>query len=274
MDFKTLQYDEEEHFSEPHKKVKDPVSNTLNEDLRVPLPATLRQDKVLSADDMIKLEKQWQLMQNLSAVDLPNDISLRRLAGLPELASGTLVHGTSFTLEKMSGIAAKGVISGEFLGVVEDNETNYCADFYRVPQNMSVQEYLQWCGEFESLYFPIKRKRMEHVKLPYHQPSNPRGFLGSSVAIFFNTKNNEMDRLAQMDAYGNGQQNMQTIVTKLFDKPEERRRLAAILAGVPATFISGIVLPPAIINQEGLVEQVKALFDSKVEFFDIHGTQI
>jgi hypothetical protein len=48
---------------------------------------------------------------------------------------GTLIHGTDFSVEKVTSIANSGIITGQAFGIKEDHETFYCADFLGLIKN-------------------------------------------------------------------------------------------------------------------------------------------
>ena len=75
------------------------------------------------------------------------------------MPQGTFVHGTVFTLEKFESIIKNGIISDDFLEIPEDGETFYCADFFRVPTDQSVADYLELCNE------PITTGRLQQRKV-------------------------------------------------------------------------------------------------------------
>lgn len=139
------------------------VSRAVHTPLRVDLPPTMRHDRPLSAEDLETVRQQWQLLHEISTVLIPNEIPIRRAAGLPELPRGTLAHGTVFDLDKMRSIAERGIVSGEMIGIGEDGETHYCADFFRVPEDMSIGEYVAWYDSMEPQEHgsSFRRGRME-----------------------------------------------------------------------------------------------------------------
>lgn len=237
----------------------------VNEKIESSLPETIiLNDKILSEEALEKVKKQWELYLSLSKVVMPNEIKERQKNGLPELAEGTLVHGTRFDIGTLKSIKAKGVISGELIGIPEDGETHYCADFFRLPEDMNVGDYMKWIRE---------RIYVGNVKMQKHE-----NYMGknNSVIVIFNTKNEEMEKLLKMDAYSTGYENMKDIISYL---PVDRngpdaKRTAAILCGVPSNFISGIILPNTVEKDERSIEDVKNIFGDNVSYFNIEGNEV
>lgn len=247
-------------------KIYENLPENKSENPGIQLPEIMLRNKDLSEEDENKIKKQWKLLHDLSLIELPNDIRLRQQVGLPELAEGTLVHGTTFDLQKLAEIQRNGVISGEILGIPEDCETNYCADFFRVPKNMSVQDYILWTYEMEP---PIegsmlKTKRMESRYLAGKN---------NKVSIIINTQNKEIEDLLDMEAYTRGYDKMKTIITELpvERKSEKSKRIAAVLCGVPGNFISGLILPPKICEDSENISRVREIFGENVLLFDVNG---
>jgi hypothetical protein len=257
-------------FTMPEKpKVHEDVPKQKDENSDIQLPETMLRHKDLSKEDEKKIREQWILLRNLSLIELPNDIRLRQQAGLSELAQGTLVHGTTFDLQKLAEIQRNGVISGEILGIPEDCETNYCADFFRVPENMSVKDYVSWSHEMEppAEGSKLKTKRMESRYLAGRN---------NQVTIIINTQNKEIEHLLDMEAYTHGYNKMKTIITGLPVKrnSEKSKRIAAVLCGVPGNFISGLILPPKVCEDKGNVSKIREIFGKNVLLFDINGNTL
>lgn len=221
----------------------------------VPFLPNARFDKTLTPEDMQLLQQQWNILNELRKVRVDeNPILKRKELGGTDLPQGTLIHGTSFDLEKLRQIADLGIVSGELVGIPEDNETHYCADFFRVPENMTVSEYLEWCskpitkgilrmkrGEFNYLPMPIKSDRQ--------------------IAFIFDTSDTRLEPLLKYDAYdpaaNEKMQNIINILPRDVD-PSPSRTTSAILAGIPGNFISGLIISELITEPE--VEEVKSIF--------------
>lgn len=240
-----------------------------DENSGIQLSETMLRHKDLSEEDENKIRKQWKLLHDLSLIELPNDIRLRQQAGLPELAEGTLVHGTAFDLQKLAEIQRNGVISGEILGIPEDCETNYCADFFRVPKNMSVQDYVSWSHETEP---PVEGSRLKTKRMESRYLAGKN----NQVTVIINTQNKEIEDLLDMEAYTHGYDKMKTIITGLpvERNSEKSKRIAAVLCGVPGNFISGLILPPKICEDKENVSKIREIFGENVLLFDVNGNTL
>lgn len=169
------------------------------------------------------------------------------------LEEGTLIHGTYFDIDVLRKISKNGILACEILGEPENNETYYCADFFRVPKTQTMKEYYEFCKEKE-IVAGFKTDKMETVKLPVLSPF--------SVGIIVNNDSYLQDLLSY-DPYREnlevqGIVNQQELLdTGLYDN---RERLAAILIGVPANCISGIWIGDRIRTDKEKIEQLKSLF--------------
>lgn len=238
-------------------------------DMEQELPSTLVKEKELSDEDMKLLRRQWNLFLRMNSVSVQNDIRIRQKLWLPILTKWTRVHWTRFDLDKLRSIKKYWIISWELIWIVEDNETNYCADFFVVPQDYSVQWYTWWYQEMEtSPWTTFRSKRMESSRLATNN--------NSSVTIIFNSQSSELDNFLKYDAYHGWRERMQTIITWLLfkDKPEKQERLSAILVWIPSNFISAIIIPPKISNDPENVSEIKEIFWDWVIIFDIEWNEI
>jgi len=259
--------DKESTFTAKEKPVI--LGSQLVQEIREPdiqLPETMLNHKEISEEDKQKIVKQWNLLHDLSLINLPNDISLRQQTGLPELAEGTLIHGTTFDIQKLAEIQKNGVISGEILGIPEDCETNYCADFFRVPENMSVKDYVAWSHEME----PPKEGsilKMRRMESRYLAGKNKQ------ITVIINTQNKEIESLLEMEAYTRGYDKMRTMITGLpVNKDSEKaKRIAAVLCGIPGNFISGLIIPTKVCEDEKNITKLREMFGENVLLFDING---
>jgi len=235
----------------------------------------LEQGGRFSSEEEAILTEQWQLMYMLSKLDFPNDIALRSKLGLPELAEGTLVYGTDFSLETMQSIAKQGILSGRLLEMDGDGEGRPCVDFFRVPKNLSVRDYMEWCGELDNPSLSKTKQRMESEQLPHKESPYLWRYNGNAVAFFCNTQNAEMDKLLKTDISGQKREDVSKSETSLLDAPlQERKGVVSVLGGVPSNFISGIVLPDKVMRNGNLVDQVQELFGDHVLIFDVLGAQL
>jgi hypothetical protein len=235
----------------------------------LPLPLEMRTDRVLGEQEQAILQQQWQEFNRLkSEVDSINRLKERKSSGLPELAQGTFIHGAFYNPEILTRVMSTGILSGELVGVPEDSETHYCADFFKVPEDMTVDEYMKWCKNTsqdgniitkkpEFNYLPIPGKRTKQI-----------GFIIDVTDI-------RLRSLLKYDAYGSEEQDsMGNIVGNLpveLDS-EKSKGLAAILVGIPSDFINGVIIGDQITEEER--EEIKEIVGDNVLAFTTQGDEI
>lgn len=158
-------------------------------------------------------------------------VDIKDMIRLPE---GTLIHGTPVDQESLSSIAESGIITGQAFGIAEDGETFHCADFHRVPHDMSLANY--------------------NDQFPYNDGRCPFGKRGKFTLALVLYPDENLEELISYDCYRDGTEasastkgfvNQQGL--PLQDKPELG---ASILFGVPSNFVSGIVLGDNNIKEE------------------------
>ncbi len=236
----------------------------------VPFPDTMLTYKPLDADSMTVVRNQWNLFQTLKDHPGPvaNPIRERLARGEPALVKGTLVHGAIYTPELVEGIKRLGIVSGEFIGIPEDGETSYSGDFFKVPEDMSVQEYMAFISKGRQIseklfvpqpeynYLPSYKKRTSHIA--YLIDPDPR-----------------LDELLSQDAYDPKNEAMKKIIHRLPVKDvdsEVGKRLSAILVGVPSNFISGMVLGSGVTPDQ--TAHIRQVMGESVVLFDSMGAVI
>lgn len=159
------------------------------------------------------------------------------------LKEGTIIHGISaFDVEKMDNIRKTGIVTGQALGIAEDGETYYCADFHRVDKDISLEEY--------------------NKTFKYIDGRTPFGGKGKSTLAFIVEPNKENEEILKYDCYRNGKEadftksyvNMNGLPVSDYDK------VSSILYGVPANQIVGAVLGEKLIEQKEILEFIIKLF--------------
>ncbi len=160
------------------------------------------------------------------------------------LPEGTIIHGTdNFNPQKLADIAKTGVLTGQAVGVYEDCETFYCADFHRVSKDMTMEAY--------DKQFPYRDGRA---------PFNGRG--KNSLALIVHPSQ-ELAELLSYDCYREGTKESQMTKAFINYMPIEDHSLAAsVLYGVPSNAFSGIVLGDGLFEKKEVLEYVTKLFPS------------
>lgn len=175
---------------------------------------------------MSLLEGQLQAWAELNARPIESPLRVALALGDTRLPEGTLLHGMGmyeFSAGALKGVSEMGIVSGELVGVSEDSETNGCADFFRVPTDMTVSDYFTWAKE-PVVSGNIRRQRGERL-------------LTRGVTFIVDAQAEGMDRLLQHDGYRDS--DMADFVRLPSGRTAEDT--AAILGGVPRGAIAGIV---------------------------------
>lgn len=161
---------------------------------------------------------------------------------------GTIFHGTRIydqdAIKKLEGIASLGIITGQAVGLHEDGETFYCADFFRVQKDISVEEFQQ---QFEDRagYTPFSR--------------------GNSSIAFIITPNPELDEILKYDCYREGTKESEIAkefvnMAGLPRTGAETESVSSILYGVPSNFISMIAIGDILLESKEIIEAIIKLF--------------
>lgn len=199
----------------------------------------------LGADGMQMLDAQLEKWRDLNERGLNSPLreSLRR--GETVLPAGTLMHGMGmrgFDAEAIQGVSEIGIVSGELTGVVEDAETHGCADFFRVPTDMSLADYFRFSREVVD-DGNIRRQRGERL-------------LVRGVTFIVDAQAAGMQDLSVRDGYKDHE--MSEFVAPPASRTAEDT--AAILGGVPRGAIAGIVMPEQWLADADKLRLVKGSF--------------
>lgn len=188
-------------------------------------------------------------------------------SGLLLLEEGTLLHGTEYNEENLISISQNGILACEFLGMAEDAETFYCADFYRVPKTQTMSEYSAFCMERE-IHSGVSFQRIERSRLPITPKMEGHALLGSPGIAFIVNNTSQLQPLLQYDAYrenGENSKKVREIVNWEAVKDNARfakERLSAVLVGIPSNALSGILIGDRIKEDTEKIEFLKEQFPS------------
>lgn len=159
-------------------------------------------------------------------------------------SEGTLIHGTSrFDEEMLSSISQTGVLTGQAVGISEDGETYYCADFHRVDKDITISQY--------------------NNEFSYNDGRCPFGRrCDNSWAVAFVVVPNDINReLLSYDCYREG--TLESDITKSFvnNMPlADRKKASSILYGVPSNCIDGIVVGGKVSSDKEKINYLISLF--------------
>lgn len=247
----------------------------------IPFPDNLfiypEEYNIITEKGMQMLQEQWNRIHRLSKVPIQNEIRLRQQAWLPELAQDTLIHGISFSEEVIPSIAQKWILASELLWTQEiEDETYYCADFFRVPKDMTVQEYMDFCSQPKTSWdFRFSSPESSRIPIPKKFGSG-----SSDLGLIVNSHNTEIEDFYQYDYYRErAKENMKEIKFNpptpiVFEEEEKFDRLSAILWWIPANFIGGIIVGEAVVADESKMQILRDAFPENVVLFDVYGKEI
>ena len=169
------------------------------------------------------------------------------LDGKIAFREGTLIHGISgYDEEKLDNISKTGILTGQAVGISEDGETYYCADFHRIDKDMTVEEY---CNNF----------KINDGRCPFGEI---KADISKSVA-FVVVPNERCRELLSYDCYRTDTR--ESDITRSFvnlnglpRKGSETDKVSSILYGVPHNFINGIVVGGKVLDD---MNKIKFLID-------------
>lgn len=173
------------------------------------------------------------------------------------LKEGTLIHGTTPSIETLKSISKFGILNSEYFDIKEEGETYYCADFFRVPEDMAMEDYFKFCKKSEITDEGVRRAKMESSKLPARSQDE--------IAFIINADNPDLSELLSNDPYrdnGKKAEIMKEIVNfnGIKEYYKDKQRISAVLWGIPANYISGLWVGDDVLNNKAMIEQIKKLF--------------
>lgn len=218
------------------------MSETQTPNQELTHAAELMQQK-LGIDGMRQLNEQLEAWQELNdRQQLHSPLREQLATGNTVLPEGTLMHGVrGVSLDTLRGIAEKGVISGELLGVVEDTETHGCADFFKVPTDMTLGDYFIWAKE-------------PQISGNSHTLRAERSYL-SRMAVIIDPNAEGMAPLLEKDAYQDPSMTFASLPSS-----RDGATTAAILGGIPRGAIAGLVFSEGFAAKAELMNEVMLLF--------------
>ncbi len=229
------------------------IEHELEEEKNIELPNVMIYKKMpLSEEQLDYLKKRWRIFQRVSKFK-PETRGVKTNAdGEIVFPEGTLIHGTGRFSEKVcESISKTGVLAGEFFGEAEDGETYYCADFIRIPHEQTLSE-LQKSG------------------IASAGGRIPLGTNVDSLDIAFIVEPSPMvDEVLEGDAYSDQCDeiaksflNKKSSVVQTFTG-ERKGEAAAVVNGVPASCITGIVVGKRIEENDQVIEFLKKTFPGR-----------
>jgi len=197
----------------------------------------------LGQEGMALLDAQLKLWSELNGRALYSPLRESLKAGGGVLPAGTLLHGIRrFSEAVVASIASRGIMSGELLGIAEDGETHGCADFFKMPADMTVREYMAY------VMSPIQEGVM--------RSSRGERLLTRGVAFIVDPSAEGMSELLTHDGY------TYPAMQSFINAPSSRTSLdtAAVLGGVPHGAIAGILADEQLLKDTNAVQTLRNNF--------------
>lgn len=190
-------------------------------------------------------EQKGILISQINRFNKLNDIYNKKASPILDmnggvfLTKGSIIHGIrSYNENKLDNISKTGILTGQAVGVSEDCETYYCADFHRVRENISMNDYNEG--------FKINDGRCPFGKV--------RADNSSKVA--FVVVPNEYNReLLSYDCYRENTREAEITRSFINSMPIDDRELgSSILYGVPVSCIEGIIVGGIILSDKAKID--------------------
>lgn len=202
------------------------------------IPDNILMERELTDDQTKIFISQINRFNQLSELNKVSSDPNLNSSGRLLFSKGTLIHGIdNFDYDKLDSISKSGILTGQAVGISEDGETYYCADFHRVKDDISVLEYNSW--------FHYNDGRC---------PFGKRADISRSVA-FIIVPDDESKELLSYDCY---RDTSEGLVTRSFVNTmplvDDKSVASSILYGVPANCFNGIVLGGKIVNDREKIE--------------------
>ncbi len=207
---------------------------SIPEDFLIELPLNSNQERIL----LDQINRFYDLKNK--DISLP-DIS-RTVDGNIILKEGTLIHGTHFNIDKIESIKKTGIVTGQAVGISEDGETYYCADFHRVSKDISIKNFNDQFTYVDG-------------RCPFG-----KGVRGGKSLAFVIEPCEEARELLAYDCYRN--ETVESDITKSFTNSmlDNGENLSSILYGIPSNLIRGTILGNKLLEQHDIIRFMIKLF--------------
>lgn len=202
------------------------------------LPSKMIFDKELDDEQLELVKRQYLKISSIGKMKMDSiqyQLFLDKEGNII-LPKDSLIHGTKFDLNKLKSIKKNGLLAGEFIGRKKDGTNYYCADFYRVPNDIKLTVY--------------DKNFTYNDKLPFN---------GCNDSIAFIVKpTSKIGSLTYYDLYDSKFDN-NPMVKSIIER-EEDDNLVSILSGIPSNAISGIILGDKLLLDNYVLNEIKRLF--------------
>lgn len=208
-------------------------------------PDTMIFDRDLLEEEIELIRREYQKLLSISKMKMDSiqyQLFLNK-EGEVYFPKGTLIHGINCSLESLNSICNNGLLASEFLGVRKSSNTYYCTDFYKINSDTLISVF-------------DKNFICDNV--------NPFNDCNNNLAFVINPTS-KIGGLLYYDLL-DSKFNSNPMVKNIIPNSEREilinsdNNISAILVGVPANAISGIVLGDKILLDDKIVEEIKKLF--------------
>ncbi len=109
------------------------------------------------------------------------------------------MHAAAYSQKRLSSIVSHGILSREFLDGKPKSSARYAAEFFRIPETMSIADYIRYLSSPEPIFSnpripsPFSIERMETKFLGGQQTAR--------MLFFIDTEHGDIAPLLDMDAY-------------------------------------------------------------------------
>ena len=210
----------------------------IPEDFLLEIPLNVEQERVL-IDQINRFNELKEKELYPISLEVSED-------GRVLLKEGTIIHGVSSVrnIDKLVNISKSGILTGQAIGISEDGETYYCADFHRVSRDMSMKEFNDDFTYVDG-------------RCPFGN-----GIRGSGALAFVIEPREEADELFKYDCYRNdtNESKLTRNFVNVAGLPGNAEIMSSILYGVPSNMFCGIVLGNQLLERNGFVELIVKMF--------------
>ena len=211
------------------------------------IPDSFLIEKPLTNEQITYLVEQINRFNKLNELDISKKEVKLSEDGKVILPMGTIIHGMSgFNISRLDSIAKSGIVTGQALGIPEDGETYYCADFHRVPKEETLEEFNKG--------FTYRDGRT---------PFGGNGIRGGNSIAFIIEPREEFSELLAYDCYR--EETEEGKITRSFVNErglpiDNNDIVSSILYGVPRKAFNGIVLGDSLFLKKEVLELIIKLF--------------
>lgn len=210
----------------------------------IKFPKEMVLEKKLTLEQRNLLEYQYQRFLNIGNISLDSNqyqlhLDDNRNVYLPK---GALIYSSDVLPKTLKEISEKGILAPEFLGNKRNNNNFYCADFYKV--------------NTDTLLSCMNKKFSKNDYSPFNKVNNKIAFVvnpSSKIGglLYYDLLDSKFDNNKEVRDIIKYDDSLSKIINK---------DASAILVGIPANCISGIILGDLVTLNSKLIRELEKLF--------------